>query len=437
MSDSRFDRPQYPGARYDPAQSRYNGSDCSEYLRYFPERLNTGKTLWFVRDEMEVQAVDNAVALTSMEDDALAHCKDFFRQFPSVLIAIKDDENITAAGVAELLESSVDGLTILLPRQGAFGKCASLCEMRSRGINPDRVLYGAIERPAVGLLDLADVEYVRQADVPSIPSGIGPLDAITGGFRAGELSVWTGKRGSGKSTILGPILLESVDFGMPVCAYSGELVAWRFKSWVMQQAAGPDHVVSMYDELTGRNYYDVPPETAQKIDAWWRGKFFLYDNKIADANDENSIMSVFEYALHKHNCRIFMADNLMTVRFAQMGDKDYYRAQSRFVNRLSEFAKKHGVHVHLVAHPRKGNKIDDGDDVSGSGDIVNLADNAFAMERLSEKEIAENGFAAGLQVLKNREMGKIVKIMLDYDEPSRRFYKAGTTQNHKKYGWDI
>lgn len=43
--------------------------------------------------------------------------------------------------------------------------------------------------------------------------GIPNLDRATGGAVMGELSVWTGKRGEGKSTLLDQFLLEAIDQG--------------------------------------------------------------------------------------------------------------------------------------------------------------------------------------------------------------------------------
>ena len=93
-----------------------------------------------------------------------------------------------------------------------------------------------------GVLDLAEVKLDQSLDARRVLSGFRALDAGIGGFSAGELSVWTGKRGAGKSTLLSQLLLEAVNQGHRVCAYSGELPARQFKLVMLQQAAGPDRV---------------------------------------------------------------------------------------------------------------------------------------------------------------------------------------------------
>lgn len=124
------------------------------------------------------------------------------------------------------------------------------------------------------------------------------------------------------------------------------------------------------------------------IDDWWRHKFFLCDIGAASAHDEDRILDLFEYAYRVHGCDVFLIDNVMTARLT--GDRDYYRAQSLFGQRLTRFAKTHEAHIHLVAHPKKtdGRAVDDSDAVSGTGDLPNLADNVFSVARVKESDEA-------------------------------------------------
>ena len=208
--------------------------DATTWLTYFPEQLDTCRSLWLMRDVLDVDTVkENAVCLGVGVDDlsCFAECAPFLRAFPSVFLAIPE-ENVRTI-LAEAFEEYVPGLRILLPRNGAFGKHERVRDILGSGGQPavDRLLAEAVERPMPGLLDLSDVEAMDLASLPSVLSGIPALDMRIGGFYGGELSVWTGKRGGGKSTLLGQLLVEALDQGQRVCAYSGELAAWRFK-WI-------------------------------------------------------------------------------------------------------------------------------------------------------------------------------------------------------------
>lgn len=412
-------------------------SDAILWLSYFPDHMDTRRSLWLVRDMLDVNAYpDNTAALaigTELED--LAKCTEFFSLFPSLFLAIADRE--LSENLSEALRDILPTISILTPRKGAFGKSHNIRELLDVGGEKavSRLMMGAEEQNAQGLLDLADVERVDPLKQPSVLSGIKQLDMSIGGFYPGELSIWTGKRGCGKSTLLGQTLIDAIDQGQRVCAYSGELAAWRFKQWTMLQAAGSAYVQREVDKWSGKDFWAVTEEASKRIDDWWRGYFFLYDNKVSSASDENSILSVFQYAVRRYGCSVFLVDNLMTARFSTSADRDFYRAQSNFTGRLVEFAKKFEVHVHLVAHPRKTDKIADADEVGGSGDITNRADNVFSLDRLKEEDASEKGFDTVLSVLKNRSFGNTAKIGLCFDESTRRFRRPDEQEKH--YGWEF
>lgn len=119
---------------------------------------------------------------------------------------------------------------------------------------PD-ILSGAEELPAYGLLNLAEVPRRDMSKIPRTLSRFSVLDSSIGGFYSGELSVWTGKRGIGKSTLLSQMLLEALDQGHTVCAYSGELPKEQFREWTYLQAAGPEHIRYITDQATGKNWH--------------------------------------------------------------------------------------------------------------------------------------------------------------------------------------
>lgn len=411
--------------------------DAHDYLvyedRFLDPTLPTG--LWFCEDAAAVQAVGvNAVSLclTATWND-LYKCAEFINLFPYVLIVAASKERRQEM-VGELRER-LGYISLLVAQENSFKGCASVPELL--GACGDKtvreLLIAAVELPAYGMVALQSVENPETWKLPRTLSGIPELDRSIGGFLMGELSIWTGKRGEGKSTLVNELLLRAVDQGHKVCAYSGELTAWRFKEWAMLQAAGPRYLTERTDKDSGRVFYSVPPHIQQRIDEWWKDRFFLYDLGISTAHDEDSIIDTFTLAHRRYGCDVFLVDNIMTARFKGTRDADFYRAQSNFTGRLVGFAKKYGVHVHLVAHPRKtGNATLAADDVGGAGDITNRADNVFSIKRMPEgKE-----YGTLLSVLKNRAFGNQVKIGLDFEPTSRRFYKAVTGDPGWRFGWE-
>jgi len=227
-----------------------------------------------------------------------------------------------------------------------------------------------------------------------------------------------------------------VDQGHRVCAYSGELDKAQFREWTYLQAAGPDHIQYREDPLTGKRLPTVDPQAEEKISRWMRERFWLFDLERNTRHDPEAVLSQFAYAKMRYGADVFLVDNIMAVDFDRAGDRDFYREQSRFTQALSAFAKRQHVHIHLVVHPRKSASGQAGevtaDDVHGSGDITNRADNVFF---LTVRQTAE-GPSPLLMTLKNRDFGSGIHQRLDFDKKSRRFFAPGEGPG-RPLGWEL
>ena len=252
----------------------------------------------------------------------------------------------------------------------------------------------------------------------------------------GLITVWTGINSSGKSAFISQELCEALDQGFNVCAYSGELTAGVFKTWMDMQLSGPGYIKKVYDPVKEEDVPAVDVKVTEKLNAWYYDRMFLYDSMTGGATDKD-IFKIFEYAARRYNCEVFLVDNLMTTTFTS-GEKDFYRAQSQFIGQLKDFARKFNVHVHVVAHPRKTDGKLTKMDVAGSGDITNRADNVLAIHRLSPEEKEKDkyyGLDNLIQVFKSRLYGmQDVEIGMKFSWMSKRFYLPSGNAN-KEYGW--
>lgn len=414
--------------------------------RFIDHTLPSG--LWFCDCAESVQAISiNAVCLASSATwDDLGRCKEFFQAFPYTVIVSPNPE--TRQAMTNELRRRIPGVVFYIATDKAFRGCHSVAELKeTHGPNAlQEILMDTVELPVYGLLNLADVKEPDMSFIETVRSGFPILDRKIGGFNMGELSVWTGRRGDGKSTLLGQLLLESVDQDHRVCAYSGELPDWKFKYWTSLQAAGPEHIVTQVDKRSGKTVQTVPDEIQKQIDKWWNRRFFLYDIGASATHDAENILRLFNYAHNLYGCDVFLVDNIMTARFKTRRDDDYYRAQSNFVAALVSFARHAKVHIHLVAHPRKSqqgrNKHLDNDDVGGIGDITNLADNVFSLERSIRQGGKDEGpveSVTALAILKNRMWGETTRkdeaFQFEFDRKSKRFFRCDAGVD-KRFGWD-
>jgi len=135
---------------------------------------------------------------------------------------------------------------------------------------------------------------------------------------------------------------------------------------------------------------------------------------------------VMAYVHARYGVGNIVVDSMMRID----GLEENYPAQSQLMVELVTFARETGVHVHLVAHPRKsvGDDSPRGQDVSGSGNIRNNTDNILSLWRNVEKERKREdgedteGMAdAILTVEKDRFDGSFRKFPLSYDPAIYRY----------------
>ena len=272
--------------------------------------------------------------------------------------------------------------------------------------------------------------------------GIDAIDSSMGGLEKTGVSVISGLRGSGKSTWIGQIILSAVNDQHTVICYSGELDNHKYTNWLIRQAAGKTNVVKSNNF---QNVYDVPQEIKQKIADWTGQYFWLYNNRYG--NKFSEMEKFLENKIIQTRADICIIDNLMALDIGDYSPRDKYEAQTNFVWALKELAQITNTHIIFVAHPRKANGFLRLSDISGSGNIANIVDNAFIIHRWNKD--FENGYqdyfksdAATdigsctnvIEIAKDREGGLQDKfIPLWYEDSTKRL--RNSPAENTVYGW--
>ena len=257
------------------------------------------------------------------------------------------------------------------------------------------------------IINLADVEQKDLSKLEAIKTGFPTLDeTIGGGFHFGDLVVLTGKCGEGKSTVASMMVANALKQNYKVFCYSGELPDFMFKAWLDSQIIGKANIKEADNNA---------------VNEWYSKQIYIYNNAVLDDTEDDAFAAI-EEAVKSLDCRMILIDNLMTA----MPDNesiDLFHQQSLFVKRCAKFAKAFNVIILLVAHPRKGNGTEN-DDISGSGDIVNLA--SLVLRYQKHNKDTETPL---LTVTKNRINGKVLTgaagIKVQYIEASRRVIEYG------------
>ena len=299
--------------------------------------------------------------------------------------------------------------------------------------------------------------FIRATDVDKISSepegnylatGYESIDQQINGLRKGCVSVLSGLRGAAKSTWLSQLMLNMVDNGQTVVCYSGELSSKNFFDWLILQAAGQKNVKC--NDKFNRVWTVKDDEIDFKIREWLGDRFWLFNNEYG--NRFSMLADVLRKQAEKVHADLIVLDNLMAVDLDYKKD-DKYDAQTQFVWALKNIARQCNVHVIFVAHPRKASGFLRLDDISGTGNIGNIVDNAFIIHRANvdfwksaekfygkdlykviPRQEQPNEYGNVIEICKNRENGiQDFFVPLWYESSTKRLNPM-PNDNHN-YSW--
>lgn len=299
----------------------------------------------------------------------------------------------------------------------------------------------AIQQPIPKTKKLELVKMINPYDVLKMPTGIKKLDKILfGGLPFGYVTLITGKAGEGKSTFASQLLLSAIESEHKVFAYSGELPNYLFKSWLNAQAAGLSNMDKGKD-IWNNDTWGIPKAVQDKLDEWYKNRFWIYDNTVALEDDPESLTSLIERTINQYGVDVILIDNLMTALDLEgQSGLSIYEKQSIFMKKLARLSIQYKVLIIVIAHKRKESSGfgTPNDAVSGSSDITNLVSVILSYERKRSKDEPEaSGDQRILKVTKNRLFGNIETygFVMNYEEGSKRVYQEEKERN-KEYKWE-
>ena len=200
-------------------------------------------------------------------------------------------------------------------------------------------------------------------------------------LRSGEISIWAGVNGHGKSAVVGHIVGHAAMSATRCCVASME---WRTPLWLARmgkQIAGVSRPTRAFSNHIAQQYRDS-----------------LWAFDVTGSAKAGQILNVFAYARRRYRIELFVIDNLTKCGFSD----DDYAGQKKFVEALADFARTNDCHVMLVAHMRKT----EGEDrpsgkmgVKGSGGITDMASTVVEVWRNKAREKAVARAEQGGEVL--------------------------------------
>ncbi len=228
-------------------------------------------------------------------------------------------------------------------------------------------------------------------------------------FRKHEMTIWTGYKGHGKSALISQFFVTTMARGKKALIISPEFRPAR----VLERM--------LYQRIISRQ------PTAEDLN-----KFFQWSNKLLWLYDvQSSLRPVDVLALCRYGTQEFGVDHILIDSLMKCGmAPDDYNSQKKFVDKIQNVCHKDPVHIHLVAHARKGN--DDSKparlhDIKGASEIADMVENVLSVWRNKEKEkephdhVGEPDAILTVEAQRNAD-GWIGQAMLNFDPQSILFY---------------
>jgi twinkle protein len=254
---------------------------------------------------------------------------------------------------------------------GAGGEDFHAALRDAKPLDPDELVSIAEFVPAVKALLYPAPQAERRRD-PALHIGGQFVHHVE--FRPGEVSLWTGINGHGKSLALNQVMLGIMYQDGRCCVFSGEMQPVQQARRLVKQATGLDRPTPAFIDATAE---------------WVRDRMWLF-NVVGNATIAR-LLEVFRYAAKRYGITQFVIDSLMKTDVPEDGP-GFITAQKKAMQAITEFAHAYGAHVHLVAHPRKLKDESEAPgkmDVAGSGKLSDMADNLFSVWSAKREEDAE------------------------------------------------
>ncbi|BFZ19127.1 hypothetical protein BsWGS_22166 [Bradybaena similaris] len=243
------------------------------------------------------------------------------------------------------------------------------------------------------------------------------LNKLLKGHRRGELTVFTGPTGSGKTTFISEYSLDLCMQGVNTLWGSFEINNVRLGKMMLTQFAQRN----LYKHL---ELFDMYADLFQSLP--------MYFMTFHGQESIKKVVDAMSHAVYVHDIAHVILDNLqfmMGVGGTEWNDR--FMKQDSFIASFRKFATNMNCHVTLVIHPRKEKESEDLTTASvfGTAKATQEADNVLILQ---DKRLTSVRGRKYLQVTKNRFDGELGLMLLKFDKESLSFAAKEKEKTTKK-----
>ena len=251
--------------------------------------------------------------------------------------------------------------------------------------------------------------FDKSSEVNGVQSMFFPKwNTLLKGLRRGELSIYTGPTGIGKTTILSMLSLDFALQDVPTLWGSFEIRNTRLIKKMLCQLAGKDLSKCTRDEFeqVSERFHRLP----------------TYFMNFHGSTSVDQVLDAMDYAVYVHDVQHVIIDNLQFMTSGQGSGYEKFDIQDKAIEKFRAFATNKNVHISIVVHPRKqeDHALLGLASVFGTAKATQEADNVVIIQR--------GKLYRYLAIKKNRFDGDLGDIPYRFDKDSNRIYELTKDQ---------
>lgn len=244
------------------------------------------------------------------------------------------------------------------------------------------------------------------------------LNKLLKGHRPGELTIFTGPTGSGKTTFISEYSLDLCMQGVSTLWGSFEINNKRLLKTMMTQFA------------------QIPLKKFPEKYDYWADKFEELPLYFMTFHGQELLKNVIEAMIHAvkfYRTKHIIIDNIqfMLGTGNMNSSMDRFFRQDLMVSEFRQFATEHNCHITLVMHPRKEIEELSNHSIYGGAKASQEADNVMILQDKRTTMLRGKKY---LQITKNRYDGDLGIMPLDFDKDTLSF---SVKRKNKPSSYDV
>lgn len=282
--------------------------------------------------------------------------------------------------------------------------------------------------PLAGVFDVEDLgtrvtTLFRNGWEKGVSTGWDELDQLYT-VRPGEFTVVTGFPNSGKSNWLDAL-----------CVNLAREHGWSIAVFSPENQPIEDHMARMVEKWVGLPFADGPTRrmTEQDLDAGMQSMNPHFSWILPEDDSHWTVDNVLDLAkalVLRKGIRGLVIDPWNELEHSPPNGMTETIYIGNTLKRIRQFARAHGVHVWVVAHPQKPQRDREGNypvpslyDISGSSNWRNKCDNGICVWR--DFTDATKAVDIHVQKIRFRQIGKLGMAKLKYEAPTATYREFG------------